>query len=194
MKSTYIDFMVKRNNKQEKKMSKENFEKQIRKRMEQLDEINKHGIFKELKGTVTDFNYDTKSLTMTFEATKFHENAFGIMFGGSLVGMFDIAFGTLTAGLGDYSVAPTVQLSTTFLKGIPTGATVRTEVEAVSTGKTIMNFVGKAYVGEELVGSASGTFMTPRPFKKFNRILIVTPISFLYHRKFQGNPLDKVIL
>ena len=56
-------------------MSKENFEKQIRKRMEQLDEINKHGIFKELKGTVTDFNYDTKSLTMTFEATKFHENA-----------------------------------------------------------------------------------------------------------------------
>ena len=117
-------------------MSKENFEKQIRKRMEQLDEINKHGIFKELKGTVTDFNYDTKSLTMTFEATKFHENAFGI--------------------------------STTFLKGIPTGATVRTEVEAVSTGKTIMNFVGKAYVGEELVGSASGTFMTPRPFKKFN--------------------------
>ena len=113
-------------------MSKENFEKQIRKRMEQLDEINKHGIFKELKGTVTDFNYDTKSLTMTFEATKFHENAFGIMFGGSLAGMFDIAFGTLTAGLGDYSVAPTVQLSTTFLKGIPTGATVRTEVEAVS--------------------------------------------------------------
>ena len=61
MKSTYIDLMVKRNNKQEKKMSKENFEKQIRKRMEQLDEINKHGIFKELKGTVTDFNYDTKS-------------------------------------------------------------------------------------------------------------------------------------
>ena len=38
MKSTYIDLMVKRNNKQEKKMSKENFEKQIRKRMEQLDE------------------------------------------------------------------------------------------------------------------------------------------------------------
>ena len=28
--------------------------------MEQLDEINEHGIFKELKGTVTDFNYDTK--------------------------------------------------------------------------------------------------------------------------------------
>ena len=111
-------------------MSKENFEKQIRKRMEQLDEINEHGIFKELKGTVTDFNYDTKSLTMTFEATKFHENAFGIMFGGSLAGMF--------------------------------------EAEAVSAGKTIMNFVGKAYVGEELVGSASGTFMTPRPFKKFN--------------------------
>ena len=81
-------------------MSKENFEKQIRKRMEQLEEINKHGIFKELKGTVVDFDYDTKSLTMTFEATKFHENAFGIMFGGSLAGMFDIAFGTLTAGLG----------------------------------------------------------------------------------------------
>ncbi len=86
----------------------------------------------------------------------------------SIPRMFDIAFGTLTAGLGDYSVAPTVQLSTTFLKGIPTGAMVRTEVEAVSTGKTIMNFVGKAYVGEDLVGSASGTFMTPRPFKKFD--------------------------
>lgn len=30
-----------------------------------------------------------------------------------------------------------------------------------------MNFMGKAYVGEELVGSATGTFMTPRPFKKY---------------------------
>ena len=48
--------------------------KQIRKRMEQLEEINKHGIFKELKGTVVDFDYDTKSLTMTFEATKFHKD------------------------------------------------------------------------------------------------------------------------
>ncbi len=52
-------------------MSKENFEKQIRKRMEQLDEINEHGIFKELKGTVTDFNYDTKSLTMTLRPQSF---------------------------------------------------------------------------------------------------------------------------
>ena len=68
--------------------------------MEQLDEINKHGIFKELKGTVTDFNYDTKSLTMTFEATKFHENAFGIMFGGSLAGMFDIAFWNIDCWIG----------------------------------------------------------------------------------------------
>ena len=40
---------------------------------------------------------------------------FGIMFGGgSLAGMFDIAFGTLTAGLSDYSVAPTGAASTTF--------------------------------------------------------------------------------
>ena len=148
-------------------MSRETFERQIRKRMEQLDEINKHGVFQELKGRITSFDYDTKSLTMTFEATKFHENAFGIMFGGSIVGMFDITFGTLTAGLGDYSVAPTVQLATTFLKGIPTGAIVRVEAEAVSAGKTIMNFVGKAYVGEELMATASGTFMTPRPFKKF---------------------------
>ena len=98
--------------------------------MEQLDEINEHGIFKELKGTVTDFNYDTKSLTMTFEATKFHENAFGIMFGGSLARMFDIAFGTLTAGLGDYSGSPNGAAFYNILKGIPTGATVRTEVEA----------------------------------------------------------------
>lgn len=149
-------------------MSKENFEKQIRKRVKELEEINAHGVFKELKGTITQFDYDTKTLTMTYEATKFHENAFGIMFGGSIVGMFDITFGTLTAGLGDYSVAPTVQLSTTFLKGIPTGATVRVEVEAVSAGKTIMNFVGKAYVEQELMATASGTFMTPRPFKKFD--------------------------
>ena len=83
------------------------------------------------------------------------------------MGMFDITFGTLTAALGDYDVAPTVQLSTSFLKGIPIGSTVRIEVEAVSVGKTIMNFVGKAYVGELLVGSANGTFMTPRPFKKY---------------------------
>ena len=148
-------------------MSKENFEKQIRKRMNELEKINAHGVFKELKGKITGFDYDTKSLTMTYEATKFHENAFGIMFGGSIVGMFDITFGTLTAGLGDYSVAPTVQLSTTFLKGIPTGVIVRIEAEAVSAGKTIMNFVGKAYVEQELMATASGTFMTPRPFKKF---------------------------
>lgn len=58
-------------------MSKENFEKQIRKRMNELEKINAHGVFKELKGKITGFDYDTKSLTMTYEATKFHENAFG---------------------------------------------------------------------------------------------------------------------
>ena len=83
MKSTYIDFMVKRNNKQEKKMSKENFEKQIRKRMEQLDEINKHGIFKELKGKKVSFKelldypilmLDRKSTTSEYLHNLFLQN------------------------------------------------------------------------------------------------------------------------
>ena len=59
-----------------------------------------------------------------------------------LAGMFDIAFGTLTAGLGDYSVANGAAFYN-ILKGIPTGATVRTEVEAVSTGKTILILLEK---------------------------------------------------
>ena len=42
--------------------------------------------------------------------------------------------------MGDYSVAPTVQLSTTFLKRIPTEAIVRVEAEAVSAGKTTRPF------------------------------------------------------
>lgn len=148
-------------------MSREKFEANIKRRMDDIKCMKEHSIFQELKGKITAYDYDQKSLIMEYQATDFHKNAFGIMFGGSLVGMFDITFGTLTAGLGDYDVAPTVQLSTSFLKGIPTGAVVRIEAEAVSTGKTLMNFVGKAYVGGELVGSASGTFMTPRPFKKY---------------------------
>lgn len=148
-------------------MSRETFEANIKRRMDAIDHMEEHSIFHELQGKIIDYDYDKKSLTMEFHATEFHKNGFGIMFGGSLVGMFDIAFGTLTAGLGDYDIAPTVQLSTNFLKGIPIGAIVHIEIEAVSTGKTIMNFVGKAYVGNELSGSASGTFMTPRPFKKY---------------------------
>lgn len=148
-------------------MSRESFEANIRHRMHDIEEMEEHSIFKELKGRITDYDYDTKSLTMEFEATQFHKNGFGIVFGGSLAGMFDIAFGTLTAGLGDYDVAPTVQLSVSFLKGIPIGSVIRIETEAVSHGKTIMNFVGKAYVKEQLVGSANGIFMTPRPFKKY---------------------------
>ena len=148
-------------------MSRESFKRNIERRMEALDQIRENSIFHELKGKIIDYDYDKKSITMTYEATPFHENVFGIVFGGSLAGMFDITFGTLTAGLGDYSVAPTVQISTTFLKGILTGSTIKICAEAVSAGKTIMNFMGKAYVGEELVGSATGTFMTPRPFKKY---------------------------
>ncbi len=148
-------------------MNRETFEANIKKRMDAIKCMKEHSVFHTLKGEITAYDYDKKSLTMEFLVTDFHENEFGIMFGGSLVGMFDITFGILTAGLGDYDIAPTVQLSTNFLKGIPTGAVVRIEAEAVSTGKTLMNFVGKAYVGEELAGSASGTFMTPRPFKKY---------------------------
>lgn len=148
-------------------MSKETFETNIKRRIEAINHIKDNSIFNELKGKIIDYDYDNKSLIMEYEATEFHENAFGIMFGGSLAGMFDITFGTLTAGLGDYDVAPTVQLSTNFLKGIPTGSLVRVKAEAVSTGKTIMNFMGKAYVEDKLVGSATGTFMTPRPFKKY---------------------------
>lgn len=148
-------------------MSRETFEAHMKKRMEDLERSGDHSIFHELQGKIIDYNYDEKSLTMVFEATKFHENGFGIMFGGSLVGMFDIAFGTLTAGLGDYDIAPTAQLSVSFLKGIPTGAKVVIQAEAVSAGKSLMNFMGKAYVEEEIVGSATGVFMTPRPFKKY---------------------------
>ena len=36
-------------------MSKENFEKQIRKRMNELEKINAYGVFKELKGKITGF-------------------------------------------------------------------------------------------------------------------------------------------
>ncbi len=81
-----------------------------------------------------------------------------------MAGCFDIAFGTLTAGLGDIIVAPTVQLSTTFLKEFQQ-TIVRVRQEAVSAGKNDHNFVGKAYVEQELMATASGTFMTPRPFK-----------------------------
>lgn len=148
-------------------MNRETFEKKMEKRMKDIRHLGQHSVFQELGGKIVAYDYDKKSLIMEYEATEFHRNGFGIVFGGSLVGMFDITFGTLTAGLGDYDVAPTVQLSTSFLKGIPIGSKVRIEAEAVSAGKTIMSFVGKAFVGELLVGSASGTFMTPRPFKKY---------------------------
>ena len=146
-------------------MSRETFEAHMEKRMKDLKQSGEHSIFHELQGRIIDYDYDKKSLSMVFEATEFHKNGFGIMFGGSLVGMFDIAFGTLTAGLGDYDIAPTAQLSVNFLKGIPVGAQVVIRAEAVSVGKTLMNFMGKAYVEDELAGSATGTFMTPRPFK-----------------------------
>lgn len=148
--------------------NRESFEANMRRRIEAIRHMSDHSIFNELRGTIVDYNYDKKSLTMEFYAGDFHRNGFNIMFGGSLVGMFDITFGTLTSGLGDYDIAPTVQLSTSFLKGIPIGSTVTVKVEAVSTGKTIMNFMGKAFVGEELVGSATGIFKTPRPFKSYH--------------------------
>lgn len=148
-------------------MSRETFETNMLKRLEAIHHFSDHSIFNELKGRIIEYDYDTKSLTMQFEATDFHRNGFGIMFGGSLVGMFDIAFGTLTAGLGNFDIAPTVQLSTSFLKGIPIGTTVQVKVKAVSAGKSIMNFTGEAYADGVLSGSASGIFMTPKPFKKY---------------------------
>lgn len=148
--------------------NRESFEKNMRRRVEAIRHVSDHSIFNELKGTIVDYDYDTMSLTMEFHVGDFHRNGFNIMFGGSLVGMFDITFGTLTSGLGDYDIAPTVQLSASFLKGVPIGSTVAVKAEAVSAGKTIMNFMGKAYVGEELVGSATGIFKTPRPFKTYS--------------------------
>ena len=147
--------------------NRESFEKNMRRRVEAIRHVSDHSIFNELRGKIVDYNYDEKRVTMEYEVGDFHRNGFNIMFGGSLVGMFDITFGTLTSGLGDYDIAPTVQLSTSFLKGVPIGSTVTVKAEAVSTGKTIMNFMGKAYVGAELVGSATGIFNTPRPFKTF---------------------------
>ena len=138
--------------------NRESFEKNMRRRVEAIRHVSDHSIFKELRGKIVDYNYDEKRVTMEYEVGDFHRNGFNIMFGGSLVGMFDITFGTLTSGLGDYDIAPTVQLSTSFLKGIPIGSKVTVKAEAVSTGKTIMNFMGKAYVGDELVGSATGIF------------------------------------
>lgn len=95
--------------------NRESFEKNMRRRVEAIRHVSDHSIFNELRGKIVDYNYDEKRVTMEYEVGDFHRNGFNIMFGGSLVGMFDITFGTLTSGLGDYDIAPTVQLSTSFL-------------------------------------------------------------------------------
>lgn len=110
--------------------NRESFEKNMRRRVEAIRHVSDHSIFNELRGKIVDYNYDEKRVTMEYEVGDFHRNGFNIMFGGSLVGMFDITFGTLTSGLGDYDIAPTVQLSTSFLKGVPIGSTVTVKAEA----------------------------------------------------------------
>ncbi len=117
---------------------------------------------KNKKGTVTDFNYDTKKFNHDVRGTKFHEKCiWNHVWRFSGLGMFDIAFGTLTAGLGDYSVSPNGAAFYNIFKRNTNRSNRK------NTGP-FKNLIQKK--------------------NKRKRKMIVTPISFFYIKEIQGNP------
>ncbi len=108
-------------------------------------------------------DFEKKTLLLSFPVDEDKRNPAGVMHGGAVSGALDIAMGSLTFYCSGEFVTPTISMTTSFERPIPTGVRLFIESTCLSCGKTMAYATARGYLAghpEKTVCSASGTYYT----------------------------------
>lgn len=105
---------------------------------------------------VVECNHEAQMLTLRFETTDWMMNPGGVVHGGMLSTMFDIAMGVATLGLSG-SFTQTVNLSISFLSPAPNHDHMLVTAHATRVGKTYVQLTAEGYSEKTRVLCATAT-------------------------------------
>lgn len=108
-------------------------------------------------------NFKEKTLLLSYEVNPNMRNPAGVMHGGAVAGALDITMGSLTFFMSGEFLTPTISMTTSYERPIPTGKKMFVEATCLSCGKTMAYATAKAWMEgapEKIVCSASGTYYT----------------------------------
>lgn len=108
-------------------------------------------------------SFQNKTLLLSCPVEEAMRNPAGVMHGGAVAGALDIAMGSLCFYMAGEFLTPTISLTTSYERPIPTGGRLMIEAACLSCGKTMAHATAKAWVEsapEKILCSASGTYYT----------------------------------
>lgn len=108
-------------------------------------------------------DFSSKTLVLSYEVKPEYRNPAGVMHGGAVAGALDITMGSLTFYMSGEYLTPTISMTTSFERPIPTGKKMFVEATCLSCGKTMAYATAKAWMEgapDKIVSSASGTYYT----------------------------------
>jgi uncharacterized protein (TIGR00369 family) len=107
-------------------------------------------------------SHEEQWLSLSFAMSERMMNRNGILHGGVLCAMFDTACGLLSMYLAQKKFTPTISLSVSFLRPVPSGESLAITARATHTGRTINNLVAEARVESSgrLCATASAAFLS----------------------------------
>lgn len=108
---------------------------------------------------VKNCSFEDKTLILSFETTDWMLNPGGVVHGGMVSTMFDIAMGITSLALSGF-FTPTVNLSVTFLRPVPNHDHLLIKAHATRVGRTFVQLTAEAISEKtnDLCATATATF------------------------------------
>ena len=136
-------------------MTKEEMRKFMEGQVEDANVRQKDVINGMLKGKLLDCDPETNELVMEFPVLPWEGNRVGVMHGGAITAVFDLAMGNMARYVAQANWAPTVGIEVKFIRPIQVGDDLIVKVRATAAGKRITQMY--AEITSKATGKLSAT-------------------------------------
>ena len=124
-----------------------------------------------LQGKLVDCDPEKDLLIMEFPVLPWEGNRVGVMHGGAITAVFDLAMGNMARYYAQANWAPTIGIEVKFIRPINVGDTLEISVHATATGKRITQLYAEAKSKEsgKLTSTATAVYMNVDTMKERNK-------------------------
>lgn len=131
--------------------------------LSQADSFRKGTVFAMMEPTLAEFDPAAPSVTLSFPGRPWEQNSNGVLHGGIIASMMDVAMGTLTYALtGD--ITPTMNLNISYPRPASGDGSFLVRAELTKAGRTALftsSVIYEVNSPEKSVAMAQGVFFNP---------------------------------
>lgn len=121
-----------------------------------------------LESKLVDCDPDTNTLIMEFPVLPWEGNRVGVMHGGAITAVFDLAMGNMARYYAGANWAPTIGIEVKFVRPIQVGDTLTITIRATATGKRVTQLYAEAVsqTTGKLASTATAVYMNVDTMKE----------------------------